>query len=68
MEAYQERFKKEFYELEARIDKLKSMLGNWDHLEFEPTCSYDLLHAQLCAMVSYLDILKIRASIEKVEV
>lgn len=68
MEAYQERFVKEYQELETRINKLKFMLDNWDHLDFEPTCSYDLLHAQLCAMVSYLDILKIRASIEKVEV
>lgn len=68
MQPYQERFINEFHELQNRIYKLKSMLDNWDHLEFEPTCSYDLLHAQLCAMVSYLDILKIRADIEKLEV
>ena len=68
MEAYQERFINEYHELETRIYKLKSMLDNWDHLDFTPTCSYDLLHAQLCAMVAYLDILKIRAGIEKLEV
>jgi hypothetical protein len=46
------------------------MLNKWKEgsLDFDPDCPYDLLAAQLHAMQAYLEILKLRASIEKVEV
>jgi hypothetical protein len=70
MEPYKIRFIKEYTELNDRINKLDNMLNKWKEgsLDFDPDCPYDLLAAQLHAMQAYLEILKLRASIEKVEV
>lgn len=69
MEAYKERMVKEYWELHERATKLGIMLENWANgeLDFEPTCPYDLLQSQLCAMDIYLNILKRRAEIEGIE-
>lgn len=66
---YKERFKAEYYQLEARIAKLDKMLEKWvvGALEFEPTCSFELLNRQLGAMKTYSMCLKERAEIEGVE-
>lgn len=69
MEAYKERMVKEYWELYERAVKLGIMLENWANgeLDFEPTCPYDLLQSQLCAMDIYLNILKRRAEIEGID-
>ena len=67
--SYQERFKAEYLQLKIRYEKLKIMVDKWDKgiLEFTPTCPIATYDIQLQAMKNYLDILEIRASIEKVE-
>lgn len=69
MEAYKKRMVKEYWELHERAEKLGNMLEKWGNgeLDFEPTCPYDLLIAQLCAMNIYLLILKKRAEIENID-
>lgn len=69
MEAYKERMVKEFWELHERAVKLGAMLENWEagELNFEPSCPYDLLQSQLCAMDIYLNILKRRSEIEGID-
>lgn len=69
MEAYKERMVKEYWELHERAEKLGAMLEKWTkgELNFEPSCPYDLLASQLCAMNIYLNILKKRAEIENID-
>jgi len=63
---YKERFKAEVYQLDIRIGKLASMLSAWEagELKFKPSCSYDLLEAQLNSMKVYRHFLCERAKIE----
>ena len=63
---YKERFKAEVYQLDIRIGKLANMLSAWEagELKFQPTCSYDLLEAQLNSMKVYRHFLGERAIIE----
>ena len=63
---YKERFKAEVYQLDIRINKLLTMLSAWEagELSFQPTCSYDLLAAQLDSMKVYRHFLCERAKIE----
>ena len=67
---YKERFLAEYKQLDIRIGKLAGMLSAWDagELSFTPTCSYDLLEAQLNAMKTYAYFLRARAEIEGVEI
>ena len=66
---YKERFKAEVYQLDIRIGKLANMLSAWavGELGFPPTCSYDLLEAQLNVMKTYAYLLRKRAQIEGIE-
>lgn len=66
---YKERMKKEYAELKDRYNKLHNMLVKFaaGNLEFEPTCPISLLREQELAMKTYLDILEVRAQIEKVD-
>lgn len=63
---YKERFKAEVYQLDIRINKLLTILSAWEagKLSFQPTCSYDLLAAQLDSMKVYRHFLCERAKIE----
>lgn len=65
---WQTRFKKEYSELKERYNKLHKMLVKHDEgtLEFKPTCPIELLRKQKATMVEYLNILEIRAEIEKI--
>lgn len=65
---WQSRFKREYYELKERYMKLHKMLVKYDAgtLEFQPTCPIELLRKQKSTMGQYLNILEIRAEIEKV--
>lgn len=65
---YKERFKAEYFQLLIRIKGLRNMLEKYKEgtLEFEPTCSYDLLNGQLKAMELYMSYLKERIKIEDI--
>ena len=69
MEPWKERFKKEYYELRERFQKLDIMLGQYERgqLGFEPKCPIDLLKSQRSAMWNYLKILEERAKIEEIK-
>lgn len=66
---YKDRFKAEYLQLKIRRDKLKAMVDKWDcgELDFTPTCSRETYGFQLYMMDGYLDILRMRARLEGVE-
>ena len=66
---YKERFKAEYYQLLIRLNSLTSMLIKWENntLDFEPKCSKETLKNQLIFMQGYLDILRLRAEIEEID-
>jgi hypothetical protein len=66
---YKERFRAEYLQLKIRRNGLSAMLKNYKDgtLTFTPSCSYDLLNAQLKAMVLYAEFLEERAEIENIE-
>ena len=68
-EDYKERFKAEFYQLSLRLYSLTSMLYKWKNnmLDFEPKCSKETLENQVIFMQGYLDILRLRAEIEEID-
>lgn len=65
---WQTRFRIEYSELKEQYTKLHKMLVKYDAgtLEFKPTCPIELLRKQKATMGEYLNILEIRAEIEKV--
>ena len=65
---WQTRFKNEYSELKERYNKLHKMLVKHDAgtLEFKPACPIELLRKQKATMGEYLNILEIRAEIEKI--
>ena len=69
MEDWKARFRKEYYELKERFQKLDMMLGQYERgqLEFEPKCPIDLLKGQRSTMWNYLKILEQRAKIEEIK-
>lgn len=69
MEPWKERFKKEYYELRERFQKLDMMIGQYEkgQLEFKPKCPIDLLKRQRSVMWDYLSILEQRAKIEEIK-
>ena len=66
---FKERFKAEYYQLSIRFDGLMSMLIKWENnmLDFEPKCSKETLENQLILMQGYIDILRLRAEIEGID-
>ena len=66
---YKERFKAEYFQTKFRYEKLKNMLDKLENglLEFKPTCPIYILKKQLETMKEYIEILEVRALIEKVE-
>ncbi|AHN84630.1 TPA: hypothetical protein ACQW76_000050 [Streptococcus pneumoniae] len=69
MEEWKERFKKEYYELKERFQKLDMMIGKYEkgQLEFESKCPIDSLKGQRSTMWNYLRILEQRAKIEEIK-
>ena len=69
MKDWKERFKKEYYELKERFQKLDMMIGRHEkgQLEFEPKCPIDLLKRQRSVMWDYLSTLEQRAKIEEIK-
>ena len=66
---YKERFKAEYYQLDARIYKLTGMVSNYQMgtLDFTPSCPLAILEAQLNAMQIYAYTLRERAEIEGIK-
>ena len=63
---YKVRMKNEYWQLKDRYNKLHTMVTKYEagKLDFEPTCSLELLTKQKAAMGNYLHCLEIRAEIE----
>lgn len=68
-EDYKDRFRAEYYQVKLRHKKLSEMITKYaqDKLDFEPTCSLELLQDQLNAMYHYMFVLEIRAKVEKIK-
>lgn len=66
---YKDRFKAEYHQLRIRFESLKDMLDKWDRneLQFKPTCPRDTYKWQFKVMEDYLQILKMRANMEGIE-
>ena len=66
---FKERFKAEYYQLSIRFNGLSSMLIKWENnmLDFEPKCSKETLKNQVIFMQGYIDILRLRAEIEEID-
>lgn len=66
---YKDRFKAEYHQTRIRFEKLKDMVDKWDKgkLPFNPICSRDTYNWQLKTMEEYLQILKMRANMEGIE-
>ena len=65
---YKDRFKAEYHQTKIRYDKLHRMIVRYEAgtLDFEPTCSLELLKEQASYMGRYLYTLEVRAEIEKI--
>ena len=65
---FKDRFKAEYYQTKIRYEKLHKMVVKYEAgtLDFEPSCSLELLKAQKSAMGTYLYMLEVRAEIEKI--
>lgn len=66
---YKERLKAEYLQTKIRYEKLHKMIIRYEAgaLEFEPTCSIDVLKRQKSYMGQYLFWLEVRAVIENIE-
>ena len=66
---YKARFKAEYLQTKIRYDELDKMLIKHEAgvLDFTPNCPIEILENQLYYMKQYLDTLRIRAEIEKIE-
>lgn len=69
MEAYKERFIKEFWELNERVTKLGNMLTKYDDgtLDFTPACPINMLRTQFYAMATYRSVLIERSRVENID-
>ena len=68
-EDFKERFKAEYYQLLIRVNSLTGMINKWENntLDFEPKCSKKTLEKQVIIMQGYMDILRLRAEIEGID-
>ena len=68
-EDFKERFKAEYYQLLIRLNSLTGMLIKWKNntLDFEPKYSKEILESQVIFMQGYINILRLRAKIEEIE-
>ena len=66
---YKNRMKAEYLQTKIRYDKLHKMIVKYESntLNFEPSCSLELLKKQANAMGQYLYYLECRAEIEGIE-
>ena len=66
---YKNRMKAEYLQTKIRYDKLHKMIVKYESntLDFEPSCSLDLLKKRASAMGQYSYYLECRAEIEGIE-
>lgn len=66
---YKNRMKAEYFQTKIRYDKLHKMIVKYESntLDFEPSCSLELLKKQASAMGQYLYYLECGAEIEGIE-
>lgn len=66
---YKERMKAEYHQLKDRYRKLVVMVAKYEAgtLDFTPNCPLELLKEQKEIMEKYLQVLELRAEIERVE-
>lgn len=66
---YKERFKAEYLQTKIRYEKLHKMTVKYEAgtLNFEPSCSIEILKEQKSYMGNYLRMLEVRAEIEKID-
>lgn len=66
---YVERFKAEYYQTKIRYEKLHKMIIKYEAgtLDFDPTCSIEILKHQKSYMGQYLYCLEVRAEIEGIK-
>ena len=66
---YKERFKAEYWQTKIRYKKLHAMIVKYEAgtLNFEPSCSLELLKSQASNMGQYLYTLEVRAQIEHID-
>lgn len=66
---YKERFKAEYYQTKIRWEKLGDLIHEYNcgTLNFKPKCSLVLLLSQYNTMGIYLNLLKMRAVLEEVD-
>ena len=66
---YKNRMKAEYLQTKIRYDKLHKMIVKYESntLDFEPSCSLELLKKQASAMGQYLYCLECKAEIEGIE-
>lgn len=66
---YKERFFAEYWQTKIRYDRLHAMVVKYEAgtLNFQPSCSLDLLKNQKSAMGQYLYALEVRAQIEGID-
>jgi hypothetical protein len=65
---YNDRFKAEYMQLCIRINRLKAIVSQYDHLPYQPKSSKQLLRVQLEAMRSYKAVMEHRALAEGVDI
>lgn len=68
---YKERFIAEYNQVCVRFNRLQHMCNVWDNegtnkLGFTPTCPREVYNVQLKAMQDYIDVLKVRADLENI--
>lgn len=66
---YKDRFKAEYWQVRIRLEKLRKMIAKYQAgtIGFTPECSLGLLKEQVEHMQNYMDVLEVRAKIEKIE-
>ena len=69
-EDYKEQFKAEYWQLYWRINELNNMLDCWDSNKLNVSSKVPryIYEYQLDAMCRYMDMLKVRAKLEKIEI
>jgi len=66
---YKKRFVAEYSQTKIRYKKLYAMLEKHaaDKLDFKPTCPIEILYEQLDHMEAYLNVMKVRAQYENIQ-
>lgn len=66
---YSERLRAEYSQLKIRTERLKELIEKWDYeVMIKPACPRSAFDIQLRAMQDYLDILKVRAETDHVNI